>query len=71
MLCLIYEVFLLLWGAIAQAGAVIIYIPHLGNDCASLSREGTAVLDKARTPHAVSTPISLAQLLPQLPRGQP
>lgn len=66
-LCLIYEVFLLLWGVIARAGAVIIYIPFLSNGCTSHSREGAAVLDKARTPHAVSTPISLAQLLPPVP----
>lgn len=65
-LCLIYEVFLLLWGAIARAGAVIIYIPFLSNGCASHSREGTVVLNKARTPcrcidtHQLSSVIAAA-----------
>lgn len=52
------------WGAIAHAGAVVIYLLLLGDGCASHSGEGLAMLDKARAPHAaVLTPISSACLL--------
>lgn len=58
--CLIYEVFLLLWQMIGHAGAVVIDIAPLNNGSASHSREGTAVLNKARMPRVVLTPINLA-----------
>lgn len=58
--CLIYEVFLLPWKMIAHAGAVVIDIASLSNGCASHSREGAAVLNKARMPYAILTPINLA-----------